>query len=126
MIDALLKAELVTQVEHQRKLAAEKSKIARNINVVAGSVKVTLDGVSHCGSVSEFRDTARKLILTDPASVNLIVRKAHRFKGVPGGRELIYALYQIREKAPSMSDNDRTKFINRALRGAGRTLATPQ
>ncbi|MBU1015277.1 hypothetical protein KKI17_02465 [Patescibacteria group bacterium] len=51
-----------------------------------------------CGSIAEFKDTARRILLEHPEEMNSIIQAAHRFKDMPGGKKLIWLMYQVRDR----------------------------
>ncbi|MBI4128821.1 MAG: hypothetical protein HY460_02105 [Parcubacteria group bacterium] len=84
------------------------------------------DRLATCDSIAEFKDVARKLLTEDPKSIEMIINRAHRFKGTPGGDRLIWLMYQVRDGLRTTPPTQRERLLRRALRRSGSTLEPPR
>lgn len=123
MRDALLKAGLLSQAKHQQ---LEKEATGRESNQAHQAQKhvlrdraATLENLSSCRSVNEFRSLALQVLLEDESQITDVIRLAHDLKGSDGSKRLIWQLFQIRDDLAKIGRADLPTYLRRALRKAG-------
>jgi len=79
-----------------------------------------------CGTVAEFKDTARKLLQEFPEEVTEVINLAHRFKDTPGGKKLIWLVYQVKDGLAKVQPSKMEQFLKRAFRKAGTEIEIPE
>ncbi|KKU70483.1 MAG: hypothetical protein UX94_C0005G0045 [Parcubacteria group bacterium GW2011_GWA2_47_21] len=130
LADALCKVGLIDQQERDRALADQAHSFAER---EAMWKKVASKGnrtehytlLQSCSSISEFKDTARKLLCESPELASEVVKLAHRFKGQQGGDRLVWLCYQVRDLMPQVVAEKRECFLKRAFRSAGSAVEIP-
>lgn len=80
--------------------------------------EASLPSLETSTSVSVFKDIAKRLLLEQPDLAPTILKQAHRFQQESGGKKLIWLMFQIRDMLPKISEANREKFLNKALRKA--------
>lgn len=132
LTEQFFQAGLITKQEKDQRIADEQQQEKREIgqNFAKLSTKsnrpVHFDRLKSCGSVGEFKDTAKKLLIEQPNHIAEVIKLAHRFKEANGGEKLVWLLYQIRDLLPKVKQKNRKKFLNRALRKSGATIELPK
>lgn len=123
--EQLLKLGFVSPEEHEKiakkKEELEKQKIGQDQNQLTrkSGRPISFSRLEFCETIAEFRDTARKLLCEFPEEIGEVVRLAHRFMGAPGGKKLIWLVYQVRDGLVSVSPENREQFLKRAFRKFG-------
>lgn len=130
LVDALSKIGLITEQEKDHVLADQASCFAEREALwkkaaSKGNRTEHLALVQNCQSISEFKDSARKLLCERPELAGDVVKAAHRFQEQQGGDKLIWLCYQVRDLIPQVSPDKRERFLKRAFRSAGGTVAIP-
>lgn len=85
----------------------------------------SFDRLEFCGTIAEFKDTARKILSGHPEEIGQIINLAHRFKDAPGGKKLIWLMYQVRDGLVNAEPAKREQFLRRAFRKCGGTIEIP-
>ncbi len=128
--DALNKVGLIDEQERDRILANHANSFAEREELLwkaasKGNLTEHLALVESCSSISEFKDSARKLLNECPKKIGDVVKAAHRFKGQQGGDKLIRLCYQVRDLMSSVTPEKRERFLKRAFRAAGGVVEIP-
>ena len=133
MADQFLKAGLITSEQHQKVQKKDRQQAKTSEGQMLASFKgktnrpASLARLEDCKSISEFKDTARKLLEEHPEEVSEVIRLAHDLQKNQGTRRLIWLLYQVRDNLPRIQKSDeRSQFLRRALRKSGGTIELPQ
>jgi len=132
LLEQLLGAGLVGKEKHE---AVEKEKEERDrrqsgnlIHQASRKSKrpVNFVRLESCGTVAEFKDTARKLLQEFPEEISEVISLAHRFKGVSGGKKLIWLVYQVKDGLTKVKSEKREQFFKRAFRKSGTKVEIPK
>ena len=127
MAEALLKSGLVAEERFNdignKKTQQTKTEVGQKLNQLTAKsrVPINLDRLTSCSSVKDFGYIAKNLLSDFPEEIDFFVEAAHQFKGMPGGKRLIWTVYQVKEKLPKIKPDFRKKFLNRAFRKSGAT-----
>ena len=114
-----VKGEKIEELKRQEKLRFSASQVR---SLTSKRQSADLGKLGTCELIKEFKAIAKDLLIQDAdANMAEVVKQAHRFKDVPGGRQLIRMVYQIRTFLPIWRE-EREKFLKRAFRRAGATL----
>jgi hypothetical protein len=123
MLDALAKAGLATKSDLTDLTAQDRQRRALMVKQFTGRDRdVNATELDTAGNVSEFRDSARRLLTSHPELIDQVVEKAHRFKDADGGDRLVWTVYQVRDILRQLKGDQREQFLRRAFRRSGATL----
>jgi hypothetical protein len=129
--EALLNAGLVNTQEHEREQALKELKREEDVrenlaSLCQASPKGSwIEDLANCHTVNELRRAAIVLLARQPECAGDVLKEAHRLKELPGGKKLVWQMYQIRDNLQAVAEQDRERFLKRALRRAGSTLKEP-
>jgi len=130
--DQLMRAGLVNKEKHE---AIEKERREHNKRESGDSIRqaskksgrpVSFVRLESCGTMAEFKDTARKLLREFPEEITEVIKLAYRFKDAPGGKKLIWLVYQVKDGLAKVESSKREQFLKRAFRKADTEVEIPE
>ena len=83
------------------------------------------DELDSATTVDEFKQIARRVLTEDPSKAQLVVHKAHNFRGERGGSRLVWIMYQVRDGLKNCPADKVKLFLKRALRRANPAFTVP-
>ncbi len=127
MADALSKVGLITEQEKYRLLADQAHSIAEREalwkkTASMGNQTEHLALVQNCSAISEFKDSARKLLCEYPELAGDVVKASQRFKEQKGGDKLVCLCGQVETLLRQIQPTKRERFLKRAFRCADSTV----
>jgi len=135
LADGLLNAGLVTEekvakhVDSKGQVEASKSKQEQSKFVRKSHKPVNIDQLDVAESVSAFRRAVLDILLVHTDVISDVIEKVHRFQDKPGGKKLVWQMYQVRDGLKKISKEDqkgRELFLRRGLRKSGATFDIPK
>ena len=101
----------------------EKSGVGIQIGRLKGKLAASLMDLEKVKTVSEFKEAAKKIILEDASTgtFNEIVRQAHEYQNLDGGKKLVWLILSLRDKLGKVKPEKREQVIKRALRSSNPT-----
>lgn len=131
LADQLLKVGAATPTQHHQAISEQakrddaRSALQRSQLTTKHDRPINLDRILTCETIAEFKATAKILLLEHPEFISDVVKAAHRFKEMDGGKKLVWVVLNVRNGLPSIAPDARERFLNRAFRRHGSTFETP-
>ena len=126
LAEQLLREGLVSEQRFRKAEEERRSKQTKDV-VVTRDRSVADEGeLDACGTMQEFKQIAKEILLRDPRTIGSIIRKAHRFKNVDkgGSKQFIRFFYEVRDKLDTLPTDKQQKFLRTAFGRRGSTLET--
>lgn len=121
LLEELFKKGLITEERYmktkaEKELVKDKGGENKSLRKISSFDLNELDSV---GSVRNFKEKAKEILLEDSSLIQEILKKAHRLEQRDGGRKLIWLLYQLRDALKQASSECQELIIKGAFRKAG-------
>ncbi len=130
--EQLLKAGLVSpekRAEHAAQELArdEAEQQKRQSRLTAKSRKpANFDRLENATSVNGFKRVALGILQEHPNAIGDVITFAHHLQDKPGGKKLVWLMYQVQDGLAKLPAKDHQRFLKRALRKAGGSLELPK
>ena len=86
----------------------------------------TIESLYACQTVDGFCDLAKRVLQDRPDHIGRVITEAHRLKDAPGGKDLVWRVYRVRDLLGKCPSDKREQFLHRAFRRHNPKVSIPE
>jgi hypothetical protein len=115
--------QVKSHLKRKDKLDTSRRKQDQSSMTRKSHTPVNFDQLDAATSASAFRRAALELLLEQPDCIDQVIEKAHGLKDAPGGKKLVWQVFQVKKGVKNHVGDELERFLRRGLRKSGGTFS---